>query len=208
MAVVRRSLVWALALSLALHVLVLGYMLWIRPNRPASVAPEPVADAVAAAAEAIQPTIDDIRSRLDAERLYAARRTVEAQFEELGQRTAELSKIDPASLGKLTQTLEAAMGIKPADRAFEPRPDATGVFDFNTASLYDIEKVQTDDGTDAYERILVDAAGRTLRQRVSPDEFTQDDHNAFHVFQMARENPSLRPLVDLVRRYAEQEMEP
>ena len=102
----------------------------------------------------------------------------------------------------MAQAVESALGVSQPDRAMEPRDDAEGPFDPESASLYDILK-REENGQTTYERVFVDASGRTLRERVEAEHMTPADLRAVTVFQMARDNPNLRFLVDAVRGFAE-----
>ncbi len=90
-------------------------------------------------------------------------------------------------------------------RALAPVPGASGRFDPDTASLYDMFRRVGPDGQVVYHIVYVDAAGRTLATDRPANELTQDERVAAQVFEMGHQNPNLRILIDSVRRYAEQQ---
>ncbi|MBI1335527.1 MAG: hypothetical protein GC164_01040 [Phycisphaera sp.] len=163
-------------------------------NPPAALADDP------AATEPIQPTDEHIRELLADESRYVAMRSPEAQVAQVERNLDALNKIDGASVRQMAEAIESAMGVQKNGRKYEPDPAATGSFDHETALLYDIAPHTLDDGSPGYRYTLVDKDGRSMTYDTSAGEMTKADLNAARIFDMARQNPQLKPLLDSVRK--------
>ncbi len=196
---VRRPLLWALLASLAVH---LAGIVFLALQRPAAKTVTPVA-AQNSDAQPITPTVGEVQRLIDHEARFQSRRSRPDQLAELDRRAEALKSIDAGEVQRMAGLIESAMGASPVQRAMEPIASATGAFDADSASLYDITRKTRSDGSVVYEHLLVDAAGRTLRDERPEAQMSPQDFAAFRVFELARENPRLRTLIDLVRRRAE-----
>jgi len=133
----------------------------------------------------------------------------EATATQMMQQQAErLNRVvRPESVDAVARTLEQATGVDNPGRAFAPVEGVEGEFRHDTAVLYDIQQVQDADGRTVYRWTLVDADGRSLTNDVTPEHMTVHDMIAFRAFQMSRDNPALRRLMDSVRKIGQKQID-
>lgn len=156
--------------------------------------------------EADQP--EELRRRIDAQAARIAGLTPEQRLSELSRRSGDLAAIDPAGVAAAAGVVESALGVASPRRAMSPAvaPPA-GEFDADSASLYDIRRRLDAEGRSIYQYVFVDASGRTLTDTRPEGDLTDEDRRTARVFELARENPNLRVLVEVVRRVAEARLE-
>lgn len=139
---------------------------------------------------------------LDAAQREAAARFIEARVLQAIAEEAIQSPDDQfarleALTGKLNQTAseESVDELKAKfqkwlateDRATAPVEGAKGDFDFDTAQLHDVERVENPAGGFTYTSILIDSAGRQMPAPLSPEE----GENLYRVMQLIKGNPLL-----------------
>lgn len=122
-------------------------------------------------------------------------RRLEAQTQWLAERSAD-------SVARVADKVTSLVGAAPS-RAMAPREelrDAPGSeFVADTATLYDMVRRTEADGRTVYDWVLVDAQGRSLVVTYEASAMTPQDLAAARVFDLARQNPNLRTLVDAAR---------
>ena len=192
----RRSMLVSLALhSVVVAGLCLGYLpMVILPARPgitlrasqsrtqpvASIAvSEPehpdslsLLSAAAPLEAAIRAEVDRVAGKSDAEKLSELERNL--------QRLEKISS--PESVDTITTTIAGTLGLEPGATSQE---DATGTFDLDSAQLHDVLRKPDPDGGWAYESVLVDAAGRTVKVPMS----AADGEPAYQAFEQMRRFP-------------------
>jgi hypothetical protein len=124
----------------------------------------------------------------------ASKRSGEENMARLEKKMDDLSKVDPGSADSIASMLEAAGGVD-SQRAWTPRSGAGGAFDPQTAVLHTIRRRETKDGV-FYDWMLVDAAGRSMTYSRPESQMSEQDLRSFRIFEMSRENPTLRRLVE------------
>ncbi len=138
----------------------------------------------------------DAASLLRKEMQFTQRLTHQQQEAELHRQADKIGKsVRAEEIPAMKRFIESAAGV--GGRAYEPRPDAQGPFDPNTATLYDIARRVDESGAVDYQITLLDDAGRTLKHAIPESQMPSDMLRAYRVFEMARQKPALRPLVDL-----------
>ncbi len=220
----RPSLLWAVLGSATFHVVVIVALLVTASGWLASRERSPKDDPSAlggAGATAGQSDPDDGPSPIDvpavdlADRDPAAlarllrdqaaeadRMTDAERLDKLQAQTDWLASRDPGNLQKAAQRVTSFVGAA-TGRKLAPDPHATGDFDGESAALYDIANRTESDGRVVYDWTLVDRAGRSFVTTYDAADMTQQDLVAARVFDMARDNPSLRTLVDTARAIVE-----
>lgn len=117
----------------------------------------------------------------------------------LDQQAAWLGERNAAHVQRIADELSGLVaGI--ADHKLAPDPAATGEFDPDSATLYDIAARNEHDGRTVYDWTLVDREGRSLVTTIDAADMTAQDLAAARVFDLARVNQNLRTLVDAARR--------
>ena len=125
--------------------------------------------------------------------------SLEEKLNELRERLGEL---DAIPLGEVEAIAAAVERLRRVDRerAYDPREGADGSFHHESGSLYDIVRLVRESGETVYVFILVDRDGRKLLYVVKEEDMTEADWTAFQVFQMGRDSPALRRLIDTARK--------
>jgi hypothetical protein len=212
----RRSRWYALAGAAMVHVLLFAALAWWaygtggfdRPERGLGGAGGSSAEADDAAAvgprEADDPA--EVQRLIDAQTARISRMSPDEQLAELRGRADYVERLPQANVQAAARVVEAVIAGPAPDRQMAPVAGASGEFDPDTASLYDIVKRRDAQGRVVYDQILVDSAGRTLTHTIPESQMSPQDLRTFSIFEMARQNPNLRALVDTVRRVAEQRM--
>jgi len=135
----------------------------------------------------------------------AAMLSPEQRISQLEKKLPELHNVRPGSAEAVASLVEKAHRVD-RDRAYAPRPGATGRFDADTAVLYDITR-SVKDGRAVYEYTFVDSAGRTISTEIPEDKMSPEDLRSFRVFEMTRRSPALRRLVDAAIRIADKKLQ-
>jgi len=148
-------------------------------------------------AEAQAPTIAEIIERQER---VAAELPAERRLAELRRRLAGLRQIPPDRVDRIARLVERIKQVR-SDRAYAPRPGRADPLQFDTESacLYDIAR-RRDGQRNVLVFTLVDKDGRSLSYTVEEREASAGDLLAWQVFELARDNPRLRRLVDSARR--------
>ncbi|MAE65947.1 MAG: hypothetical protein CMJ18_16875 [Phycisphaeraceae bacterium] len=125
----------------------------------------------------------------------------EEQEEDLSSKIERLGAIATQEVDRVATMVEGVLGV--ADRTLaSPNPDAKGTFDSDSATIHDIRRVETDDGP-IYRWTFVDAEGRTIESLRRESEMMSEDLLLCRTFDMARSNPGLRRVLDVVLKVAE-----
>ncbi len=202
----RRRWFTVLGLTLVLHAVlaaVLYVSFWSGDG-----AAEPAVDAAAVAAAEPEPPPEEpaVDELLDERLAEVDQLEPDQQMQELRRQSHLVRQIDPASIDRASAVVERTLNLPDAgQRAWAPDPSATGPFDPDTASIYDVRRTAGEDGGVVYEWVMIDAAGRQLIEQRPADQMTEADLRAARVFEMTQGNERMRALVDVVRRYADQQ---
>lgn len=89
---------------------------------------------------------------------------------ELGKKLERLEAIaSPESVEEVSSTIASTMGL---DRELyaDKEPPAEGLFDFDSAQIKDVERIESESGNDRYEAVMVDSEGRTMRVPMTTEE--------------------------------------
>jgi len=207
-----QAFTWGILSSLAIHVTIcLVAWFYVIPERPTDRPP-----GAGGGAAAVSPRVDnvsgggpakaapsprraddplpDIKGIMDRQARETASLSPQEQAKALRERTDSLNKIPEASVDKVAAIVEKVKGVD-RFREYAPKAGVKGDFDIGTAVLHDINK-RTRDGKVVYEFTMVDKDGRSLSCDVDEKEMSADDLQSYNVFQIAKQNKSLRRLVD------------
>lgn len=213
------ALVHVLAVVLILVLASTGYFIW--PGQEED-APQPTHAGVSGAEsggtdgtarDGAGGTAADDQSRVDdmlaQQTARVEQMSPEMQMQALEASAGDLQRVSDRSLRNVAGLAERVSGVGDAqrERAYAPREGVEGTFQADSAALHDIVRKTDDDGRTVYQWTLVDAAGRSMTHDVPESQMSESDMRAFRVYEMSRQNPQLRDLVDAVTRIAEARME-
>ena len=142
---------------------------------------------------------DQLKALADEQQRRIEQMSAEEQDAELRNRMGQLNRMDEKDVNAALGVVESMMGI-PSDVDHKMRPDAsaTGEFDAGSMVLHDVVKRRSDSGAVVYDYVWVDKAGRTMTQERASAELDPDEKRMAGIYEMARENPLMRPLLDSV----------
>jgi hypothetical protein len=194
----KKTLRWNFFLSLLIHLIIIAGLasvtVHVYKNHSATNA------AVAggggqADAQQPAPKIDQqaVTKNLEKEDARVAAMSDEDKMAELQKKAGQLSNMDSRAVDAVAATVETVKGADKS-RAYEPQKNATGKFDPNTATLYDITKENRNDDS-IFVYTLVDAEGRTMTAERKLEEMSADDMRAYQLFNMSRNNKNMARLL-------------
>ncbi|MBN1555880.1 MAG: hypothetical protein JXA11_14145 [Phycisphaerae bacterium] len=191
---------WPWVVSILLHVALLaGIGLWALDRY------EKEGDAAkggGGSGSAVQePTAADVKRDMEYHNQRVAKLSGEEKLRELQERLDDLDAVSFRNVKGAAGFVESVAGVK-RDRWYRPNPSATGTFQSDSATLYDITQ-RVKDGKTIYEYTLVDAEGRTVKADIPARQMTPDQLRAFTVFEISRRNPKLRYLIDTALKIGE-----
>jgi len=117
----------------------------------------------------------------------------------LREKLASLSNIEAGDVNKIALAVEKFKGV-PSTREYAPREGVEGPFHTNSALLYDVRRFVRESGEVVYLIIMVDKDGRQLVDTVKEEDMTSELLTAYRIFELGRDNPSLRRLIEAARR--------
>lgn len=128
-----------------------------------------------------------VAARMLAEIARAEQLSDGEQLARLKTLTSQLNRISTAdSVTELSGQLASLLGTEA--RAVQPAGEPiAGEFDFNTAQVHDVRRLEPEPGKFDYVAILLDAKGHTLETTLSPIEGEQ----LFKVMELVKANPLL-----------------
>ncbi|MFP4027493.1 MAG: hypothetical protein ACLFWL_06865 [Candidatus Brocadiia bacterium] len=149
--------------------------------------------------------VDDRKMAVNLKQIYSKTKrelgelSNEEKMRRLRRKMKQLERVRPRSIEAIAGAVEAWKGID-SDRAYAPKKEAEGKFDPDSASLYDIRRLQKKNGEVVYVFILVDRAGQTLTNVVKEENMAPRDLRAYQIFKMGSDNPALRRLIETTRK--------
>lgn len=153
--------------------------------------------------EPVTTSPDQVRQMLEQRLDQVHNMSSDEQLEKLHVLEAPLSNMPTEHLESAASFAERSLGVDESirQRRFEPDPKAEGRFDTNTAILYDIETItDPQTGEISYRFVYLDASGRTLEDIRLDAQASPADRRAARVYDMARDNPQMRALIQTVNR--------
>lgn len=204
----RKSWLWSILTSVALHVVLFGALIWFvidrttstsAPDRPPTGAAE-VSGSDAAPADNKDRVLDAL-ARQDEK---TSRMSPDERAAELKKKAARLKEISATSIARIATLAENIKGVD-RSRAYVPQEGATGRFDAGSAVPYDFTREEKE-GKTVYVRTMVDKDGRVLKCRIPAARMTAEDLREFRIYDMSRDNPSLRRLIRAAIRIGDQEL--
>jgi hypothetical protein len=213
----RRSLIWAIFGSATFHVLILVALVvaasgWLahreRQGDPQGDDAASVAGATSGADEDVGrglPPADDLAERdpqamarmLHDRAAEADAMSVSERLERVQAQAAWLASRESGGVQRMADKISRfAGGVGASSRKFTPDPNATGEFEPESATLFDIVRRTESDGRVVYDWTLVDHDGRSMVTTFEAGDMSSGDLAVARVFDMARDNHNLRTLLD------------
>jgi hypothetical protein len=127
-----------------------------------------------------------IEARVLAAIAQEERASPDDRFARLEELTGKLNQTaSDESVQELTKKLQKWLATE--ERATAPVEGVQGDFDFDTAQLHDVARVENPAGGFTYTSVLIDSAGRQMQAPLSAEE----GENLYRVMQLIKGNPLL-----------------
>jgi hypothetical protein len=187
---------WSVVLSIVFHGAVIGGSIYV------SLAPSSPDSAPLKALPANAPRLLDDQFRA------ASTMSPKQKERAIEENLPALNAMKASEVKAMATLIENASTGGKAARAIEPKADANGEFDADSATIHDIRKITTKAGETVYEWVFMDRTGLTLRTIKTSGEMSESDRSAAKAFELTRESPNLRILLDSAVRIAVSVSEP